>query len=77
MTPVGEMTRRHRARKEHRCDLAHDCIIKPGQVYIVGVTMPGESSYPVGDGSREPYDWPFTFMKACFEHYNQAMAGEL
>ena len=73
---LGQFTRRQRARKPHRCDLGHQCTIEPGQVYIVGITLPGESSYPIGGGDYEPVDWPFTWQKACFEHYNAAMAGE-
>ena len=73
---LGQMERRHRARKEHRCDLGHDCVIKPGDVYIVGVTLPGSASYRQWD-DYETVDWPFTFQKACFVHYNAAMAGEL
>lgn len=74
---LGQFTRRQRARKEHRCDLARDCVIKPGDVYIIGVTLPGESSYPIGDGDYESVDWPFTFQKACFDHYNAMHTGEL
>lgn len=77
MRILGEMERRHKARKEHRCDLGADCTIHPGDTYFVGVTLPGESSYPIGGGDYEPVDWPFTTMKACVKHYNQAMTGEL
>lgn len=75
---LGERERLVRkARKEHHCHLEHNCVIKPGDSYFVGVTMPGSSNYAIGDGSYDTYDWPFTVMKACVTHYNMAMAGQL
>jgi hypothetical protein len=75
---LGEQERLvKKARKEHRCNLEHDCTIRPGDSYFIGITLPGDSQYPIGGGDYESVDWPFTVMKACVEHYNMAMAGQL
>jgi hypothetical protein len=75
---LGERERLVRkARTAHVCDLGHECVIAPGDSYFIGVTLPGSASYAEGDGNYEIIDWPFTVMKACVEHYNMAMAGQL
>lgn len=74
---LGERERLVRkARVAHVCDLGHECVICPGESYFVGVTLPGSATYQQWD-DYETVDWPFTVMKACVTHYNQAMAGQL
>jgi hypothetical protein len=64
--------RRQRARKEHVCWGSRPdrpCVIKPGDVYIVGVTLPGAGAYSIGGGDYETVDWPFGWVKVCHAHW--------
>ena len=61
---IGDIERRHKARKSHTCDQCHK-EIAPGSWYSVGITFPGSASYPIGGGDYEPIDWEFTALKLC------------
>lgn len=77
MRLLGNHTERcHRARKPHRCQHGRDCTIQPGDVYYVGVTLPGVGSYPIGGGDYETESWDFDWTKCCATHYAE-MVGDL
>lgn len=76
MSDFAQFQRWHRARKEHRCNLCQQTIM-PGDVYVVGVTLPGDGAYPIGGGDYEVVDWPFTVVKAHQKCHLEMMLGEL
>ena len=71
-----DLTRCHTARKSHgpgSCCLCSGAI-EPGQRYCVGITFPGEGSYPIGGGDYETESWDFWAAKAHLDCYNREMS---
>jgi hypothetical protein len=73
---IGTYVRSHRARKAHGTCAFCPEEIRPGEVYLVGVTLPGDGRYPCGGGDYESFDWPFTVVKVHSACYDREMVGE-